>query len=258
MLVITSDGADRILENEVATGILVEIQIKHRYGYGKDPRSTHSMNSSMVIYVNGDSNTAGAELDKTAKNFCELVAEKYNVKLVNQAISGASNDYILRTSCEFIEQFNPKLVIIGWTTWEREEWLYNNQYVQINASCNFLDSDLKQRYKDWVLANTQDKMILKGQEWHRKIYQFHNQLNSLDIPHIFFHSYFSFFVDKDNEQDWNTNFISPYNHEASYFWTLKNQGYIPTKSLHFGADGHAAWAKLLIDYIDKNAYLRKW
>ena len=58
----------------------------------------------MILYVNGDSNSAGAELVNLSNSWFNVLSKELKVELVNQAIGSASNDRILRTTQEFINQ----------------------------------------------------------------------------------------------------------------------------------------------------------
>jgi hypothetical protein len=212
----------------------------------------------MVLYTNGDSNTAGTDLHSGEINFSEILAQKWQCNLVNQAEAGCSNSRILRTTREYIAANRPDFVVIGWTTWEREEWLVYGEYLQINANRTFSDNHTQQRYQDWVLNNSQELMITKGQQWHDCIWQFHQELMSQKIAHLFFHSYFDFFVEYDQQQDWQNCFYRPYDPEHSYFWTLSNLGFEPTSSLHFRGEGHQCWAQILLNFINQNADIHQW
>ena len=76
----------------------------------------------MLLYTIGDSFTYGAELDEPKKQaWPRLVADRLGYKLVNLAKPGASNDYIIRTTVEFLETRTPDIAIIAWTTPDRLE-----------------------------------------------------------------------------------------------------------------------------------------
>ena len=65
----------------------------------------------MLLYTIGDSFTYGVELDKPEKQaWPRLVADRLGYKLVNLAKPGASNDYIIRTTVEFLETRTPTLL----------------------------------------------------------------------------------------------------------------------------------------------------
>ena len=76
----------------------------------------------MLLYTIGDSFTYGTELDEPEKQaWPRLVADRLGYKLVNLAKPGASNDYIIRTTVEFLETRTPDIAIIAWTTPHRLE-----------------------------------------------------------------------------------------------------------------------------------------
>ena len=85
-----------------------------------------------MIYFNGDSHTYGIDLDP-AQRFSNLVAQQFDRLLVNDAKVGASNTRIIRTTKQYLENNKPDLLVIGWTTWEREEWEYQGQYYDVNS-----------------------------------------------------------------------------------------------------------------------------
>ena len=88
----------------------------------------------MILYVNGDSHSHGMHLNPHEK-FSDIVAKEIGFNVVNAAQVGASNTSILRTTREYLASGEtPDLILIGWTTWEREEWHYQNQYYNINTS----------------------------------------------------------------------------------------------------------------------------
>jgi hypothetical protein len=136
----------------------------------------------MILYVNGDSHSVGVGSDK---NFAEALADKFNLTLVNQAGVGASNQRIIRTTREYLKDNTPALVVIGWSTWEREEWFYQGSYYNVNSSgSESLPKDLEEQYKTWVTEQNADTIDLKSQHWHQEIYRLHQDLGN--IPHVFF------------------------------------------------------------------------
>lgn len=211
----------------------------------------------MQIYVNGDSNCAGAELNLHEKTFADLLAQHYDARLTNHGESGCSNHRILRTTKKYLEQNTPDLVIIGWSTWEREEWEYQGKLVQINRNTQFFDQEFSQRIAQWHQNNTQDNLMKRARNWHSMIYDFHCELQEQNIPHLFFNCYFDFFTEPTQQKNWEHCFFEPYHPHGNFYWWLNDRGFVPTKDLHHLADAHSAWAKNLIDFIDNHACLRK-
>ena len=88
----------------------------------------------MILYVNGDSHSHGCGLP-AHQRYSNIVGKELGFTVVNNAQMGASNASILRTTKQYFDNGNvPDFVIIGWSTWEREEWFFQNQYYNVNAS----------------------------------------------------------------------------------------------------------------------------
>jgi len=247
-----------------------------------------------ILYVNGDSHSAGAEAvnphcfaeDDTlysslgkkphpsnlqASYGC-IVANKLGAILDCDAESAASNDRILRTSIEYLKNNKPKLIIVGWSTWEREEWLHNGTYYQVTTSgTDTLPNELKDKYKQWVIEYEHVTRERKLLSWHDTIYKFHQDLSNLDIPHLFFNTYSDFSNIRKrqitthaiqiipNEYDWNGCYVDPYDQDLTYFYWLKNSGFktVNPNSYHFGADAHEAWAEFLYQNYIRNLLTNK-
>jgi hypothetical protein len=226
----------------------------------------------MILYVNGDSHTAGAEAvnphcfaeddylyrglgrqphpDNLRVSWgCEL-ANRMSAVLHCDAESASSNDRIIRTTKEYLKTNRPDYVVIGWSTWEREEWFEEDRWWQVNAGGVGEDwpAAVKQRYKEWIVSvNFQEK----AQESEAKIWEFHHFLNLLEIPHVFFTCYESFNIYRLPVYNWDHRYVKPYDNEYTYYnWCRKN-GFktVNPKSFHFGADAHSAWADFLFKYM---------
>ena len=209
----------------------------------------------MILYVNGDSHSQGMGVH-LHESYPVIVAKEFGLDIVNEAQTGASNARILRTSKEYLaSQQTPDLVIIGWSTWEREEWQYENTYFNVNSSGHDpLPKILEHSYKKWVIEQTPEMLNKKSSHWHKEIFQFHKELLQKNIKHVFFNCMYNFFQIKD-KLDWDINFIGPYDNDSSYYWWLTQQGYESDKWYHFRASGHQAWGDRLISYIKEHKLL---
>ena len=209
----------------------------------------------MILYVNGDSHSQGMGVH-LHESYPVIVAKEFGLDIVNEAQTGASNARILRTSKEYLaSQQTPDLVIIGWSTWEREEWQYENTYFNVNSSGHDpLPKILEHSYKKWVIEQTPEMLNKKSLHWHKEIFQFHKELLQKNIKHVFFNCMYNFFQIKD-KLDWDINFIGPYDNDSSYYWWLTQQGYESDKWYHFRASGHQAWGDRLISYIKEHKLL---
>jgi hypothetical protein len=232
----------------------------------------------MILYVNGCSHSAAAEAAgpwawacddgklwdhgtephpaNLAVSYGRHLADALGAELVCQAMSGGCNDRIIRTTKEWVENNPDKLadtfMVLQWTTWEREEWLHEGTWYQVNASgIDIVPDELQERYKNYVINVDWD---VKTPEAHDKIWNMHLYLKDHGIRHVFFSGHSTFSDIHQNRQNWGLNYLDPYLREKSYNAVLLNNGfeYVTPQSYHFGADAHCFWAKYLLQYINDN------
>lgn len=233
----------------------------------------------MILYVNGDSHTAAAEAvnahafaeDDPFLNYLGRLPHPANLavswgnRLSNNlragfhcdAESAASNARIIRTTQDWIRDYpatiHEILIIIQWSTWERTEWLINNKWYQINASgADQIPDEYQQQYKEYIAGIDLAQKIIES---HELIWKFHQELNNLNINHIFFNGNNHFGVVHNNRRyDWGISYIEPYNPKMTYTqWLLDNKhDTVSPNSYHFGKDAHAAWARFMLQYIVKH------
>lgn len=229
----------------------------------------------MILYANGCSHTAAAEavvpnafavddgkngIDRRphpanlAASWCTKLAEQLGARLVCHAESGSSNDRILRTTRQWLDSCDnlaDVFVVIQWTTWEREEWLHNGTYYQVNASgTDWTPSDLRLRYKQYVANHD---YWAKTQEWYKKIWDLHIELEHKKVTHLFYNGW-STFIDIPDKKNFGKHYIGPYDRDLSYNSVLTSNGFewVTPKSYHFDAKGHCFWAQYLLQYIKQN------
>ena len=231
----------------------------------------------MILYINGDSHAAAAEAvvphafaeDDPALFYLGRSPHPANLavswgKLLSltlrsgfrcDAESASSNSRIIRTTREWLagggHGHPDQLVVIQWSTWEREEWLYNGTYYQVGASgIDHVPADAAERYRNYVIGvNWQQKT----EQAHNDIWQFHNELKDQNIKHIFFNGN-NDFSKIDQQKDWGKNYIGPYDPAQTYDAVIRSTGIetvMPT-SWHFGRDGHSAFHRFILNYIIKN------
>ena len=234
-----------------------------------------------MIYVNGDSHCAGAEAindycfaqddprylawgsrahpDNIPYTFGYKLATTLNQPFLLEAESGSSNDRILRTTKSFIENTKNKkdmFIIIGWTTFEREEWPIEeieNGYIQISASGrDMVPKWMEEEYKNWVIKQTPDMHIQKEILWHNKINQFHLELKDQNIKHLFFNTYWHLRIKNTGMLEWHDQYIDPYDRDSTFYFWCKNKGFEPRKEgWHYGVDAHNAYFLYLLDKVKK-------
>lgn len=210
----------------------------------------------MMLYVNGDSHSAGHDAGGPAFSYGRHVADALGMEFTCEAVSGCSNDTIIDRTVKYLENNTPDLLIIGWSTWERETWWYGNRAYNITASgTDSVPAELRDRYKQWVIDSVEPAFQHRIEEAaHEKIWAFHQYLQDKNIPHLFFNCYSHFFyVTTHNKprHDWGKYYINPYDRNSTYYFWLEGQGYVPAnpKFYHYGPDAHEAWAKHLLTYL---------
>jgi hypothetical protein len=228
-----------------------------------------------MLYVNGDSHTAAAEAvnqhafaeDDPNLGYLKRLPHPENLavswgKQLSIALragfqcgaeSAASNARIIRTTREWLKS-NPSqenLVIIQWSTWEREEWLIDGMWYQVNGSgIDIVPQAYQEKYRQYIIGLDWEQ---KTQEAHQQIWQLHKDLEAMGIKHIFFNGNNSFERIR-NRFDWGTSYIGPYD-PAQTFDTIIKSGGIDTvspNSWHFGKDGHSFFNRFMLQYIIKN------
>jgi hypothetical protein len=207
----------------------------------------------LILYVNGDSHSFGHDAGGPGASYGKHLADKLKAKFVCQATAGGSNSKILRTTREYLKTNTPNCIVIGWSTWEREEWLHNGQYFSVNGSGhNNLPKELQQQYKNWLISKDHN-CLADEQLAHQEIWALHLELIEKKIPHLFFNCYLYFeniSIFKEPKFDWNNNYLDPYG-DNTYWNYLNSQGFKSNNWHHFGADAHRAWANYLYPQLTK-------
>ena len=233
-----------------------------------------------MLYVNGDSHTAGAEA-VNAHAFAEDDPELFYLgraphpenlavtwgKVLSLALrsgfrcdaeSASSNSRIIRTTREWLSEGGAEhpdqLVIIQWSTWEREEWLHNGTYYQVGASgIDDVPLDLQDKYKNFVANLDWEKKINQA---HADIWAFRRELIDQNIRHVFFNGNNDFSSITD-QKDWGVNYIGPYDPSQTYDEVIRSNGIdtVMPDSWHFGRDGHSSFARFMLNYIMSNKFV---
>lgn len=247
-----------------------------------------------LLYVNGDSHAAGAEAtnlhawamddgelyhlgynphpDNEAVSFGAVLSKLLGVPRINQSQSGGGNPRIIRTTREWIAKNQSMLtdvfMLIQWSTWEREEWFYDNIWWQVNASgIDHVPEFLAQRYKQFIIDIDWPQCT---QQAHVDIWNFHQELNDTGIRHLFFNANSHFgglqlvnnlqvpIIPLSERHDWNSCYIDPYQVEMTYNSLLLKNGFntVNPASYHFGKDAHTAWAGYMLQYIKSNNLIK--
>jgi len=233
----------------------------------------------MILYVNGDSHTAAAEAvnphafaeddsdlfylgraphpANLAVSWGKVLSQTLKASFHCGAESASSNARILRTTREWLSQlrqYDSVLLIIQWSTWEREEWLHNGTYYQVGSSgVDDVPQELQEQYRHFVIGTD---WKLKTQQAHDEIWKLHQELTDQGIPHIFFNGN-NDFSQITYQQDWGSSYIGPYDPKQTYDALIRAQGIetVAPNSWHFGKDGHSYFHRFVLQYIIANKFI---
>ena len=235
----------------------------------------------MILHVNGDSHSAAAEAvnvhafaeddskyfylgraphpDNLQASWGKLLSLALQAGFHCAAESASSNSRIIRTTREWINSIQNQddiLVIIQWSTWEREEWHdeESKQYFQVNASgIDHVPQAWQEKYRHYIMGIDWQT---KTEEAHDQIWTFHKELEAKGIKHIFFNGNNSFGGIK-NKKDWGTSYVEPYNPKGTFSAKLELAGIqtVAPDSYHYGKDGHSFFHRFMLQYIIDNKYI---
>jgi len=229
----------------------------------------------MKLYVNGDSHTAGAEAvnphafaedesryfylgraphpENAAVAWPAVLAHTIKATLHNDSESASSNQRILRTTRQWVagnQTWLPEtVIIIQWSTWEREEWIIEGRSYQVNGSgIDAVPKSHQQHYRQWVADLDWRRAEVSC---HKEIWCLHKELEAQHVRHVFFNGNLHFGrIPVSAQLDWGDSYIAPYRQDLTYDSWLKNNGHhtVTPDSWHFGREAHAAWAGFMLQY----------
>ena len=233
----------------------------------------------MILYVNGDSHTAAAEAvnphafaeddghlfylgraphpANLAVSWGKLLSQTLKTSFHCDAESASSNARIIRTTRDWVAQqtgYDEVLIIIQWSTWEREEWLHDGVWYQVGSSgMDDIPPALQEKYRNFVIGTD---WTYKTQQAHADIWSLHQDLLQKNIKHIFFNGNNDFSKITD-QKDWGASYIAPYDPKMTYDAIIRAKGIdtVAPNSWHFGRDGHSYFHRFMLQYIIDNKFI---
>lgn len=240
-----------------------------------------------ILYVNGCSHSCGAEISYKNSHrtqydldncFGGVIAKRFNLIHYNDALSGASNKYIvsntIRSILELLKEYqaNEIFVIIAWTGMERIPFIFEDQLYNFTASVpdEILENwpnQVQINYRNWVsISNINES----SNSFSLDYFILRNFFLQVGIDYCFFNAIHlprfpeknTLHMLKNNVSDHNLfeimkndkRYLGVDKHEMSYTSYLKKR-YDPFeggRNYHFREAAHAEWAKLLISQIGKH------
>lgn len=245
-----------------------------------------------MILVNGCSFTEGYDLEDINNNWPSQMSRLLDHPVTNLALGGASNDRIYRTTKEWlINNQKPKHVIIGWTSHTRNE-LHHELGMYMRALGSHVEQengpdpgDLDAIHKFWI--NHMFNEWVNYRNWIYNVLFLQNYFESNNVGYTFFsaftqtlildfinsnlpalelsdqgrHNRKTVSIDPSNtsiefielqklcKQINLHNWVLPESNLMSYVYDL---GFENDPSGHFYADGYAAWANYISQYLLDN------
>jgi hypothetical protein len=123
----------------------------------------------MKILVNGCSFTSGEE---SSVAWPQLIPDTVNI-----AVPGASNDYILHSTVDYIKNVErPTHAIIAWTSPNRIE--ISNKHLTPTSESKYGKEVIQSVFDDWDIVWARSKFLLQAE-------LLHGYLMHKEIPHVF-------------------------------------------------------------------------
>ncbi|MDC3304978.1 hypothetical protein OAV13_00490 [bacterium] len=239
----------------------------------------------MILIANGCSHTAGAEIEEPLQGECydkawpKKLADSLAFKHVNLAISGASDDRVVRTTLEYISKlkkshkFNPRkiFVAINWPGLHRTE-LYQTSDEEpgfwddgwmpmVIGNEETYKTQCSQSafafYKTWVIRQNNHQATIK---FYSNILLLQNLLIANNIKYLFWNSSmtvpdnFPHYLNEINHK----RFPHILEKEKCFTEMLELNGFkhsLFAKWGHYGEDAQEWFADFLKTYITKNKLL---
>lgn len=231
----------------------------------------------------GCSHTAGSELyneiSEHPKNrdlaYSKKIADKLGMDYINIAVNGGSNDYIFRSTIEFvnnnIRNIQNYRFLIGWTSSLRIELryhdddkysyfkdtdhlsFYDNKYIPITSGMDYDLIDDKsirsivKKYKVDLLENT-----LCADKFANYAFSLQSILELHKIKYFMYNTIHGQVPTKNNKNtikqlSRNPRYYNPNDHEDTFFFLCRDKlGFTDiTKYWHHKQPAHDAWAEIL-------------
>jgi hypothetical protein len=219
------------------------------------------------LWVNGDSHTAGSYSPCNVEQpFALQVAQALDLEYTNISLPGGSNNRIIRTTIEALPKLDPleTFILIGWSSWERTEWYWNNQWYAICGDPGYTMPEFAQtrwqQHADHYARQFDDKISdhdlwTKSKEQEHAIWVFHQLLHNLGYKFLFFLGCANTFRwesthETSSQLPWlpGTWAHDPYQ-PTGFSEFCSERGHVRDDKWHYGPAAHNDYAKHLIAQV---------
>lgn len=225
----------------------------------------------MLLLANGCSHTHGSEafsknkcIENTQLAYPKYVADHFDMKYENIAQPGASNEWIVKTTLDYLAAKNWStdiFVLIGWTPFPRKSfinehgtffWTPGSRDPEICWQTGERHTDLINYFRSWVANDCYGPWY--SEKFYHNIKYLHLVLKEKSIKHFMVNSWNPWY----HHIDWQTlevlnipNFWLPTHQESTLYYhcKLNNCKFMPGG--HPEAAGHKFYAKELIKAIEE-------
>lgn len=239
-----------------------------------------------ILYVNGCSHSCGAEISYVGSMrepkdletcWAGQLADRFNLIHLNDAVSGNSNETILSTSInsilKLLEEHDPReiMVIIGWSSFERTDFIYDGVRYRFVPGCQELDyfknwpKVVKKAFDNWIISTDPYNESMNSfsltyyamrnfLKLHQLDYYFFNAVNHVHMPAInLLHELTNYIPNHKlfNLMQFDNNYLNPFDKESCYYQYMKARydGHVDGRNHHFLADAQTEWANILQEKI---------
>jgi hypothetical protein len=239
-----------------------------------------------ILYVNGCSHACGAEISYVGshrepqdlkKSWAGKLASKYKLIHHNDALSGQGNESIYSNSVnsilKLLDTYSPEeiFVILGWSGFERTNFIYENISYRFVPGCQELEyfpkwpKIVRNAFNNWIISvDFKNAIMNKTAMLYFSMKQF-LEINKIEYYFInTVHSYVMPEQDLMHELDFNrinyklfdilksdVNYLEPFNNDMAYYQYMKVRynGHIGGRNHHFLEDAQEEWAELIDEKI---------
>jgi len=237
-----------------------------------------------TLVANGCSHTSGSELyeglgeclENRNLSYAKKVADNLGYDYVNIAINGGSNDYIFRSTIEFInnnlKNIQDYVFLIGWTSSLRIELRYSNRNIHLfnrNSNIDFYDKKYIPITPNTSISLFEDKrfgkMIQKNKDliiedtfcsdkFANYAFGLQSIFEAYNIKYFMFNTIHGQQKTGNNKAtiknlSKNPKYYKPLDHDDTFFFYCKDVlGYTDLTSYwHHKQDAHNAWSEILYE-----------
>lgn len=220
----------------------------------------------MTVWVYGDSNSLGFNLDPGQLAWPDIVAKHMHVALVNRAKPGVDNFFIYQSWLSDLDSMAPDdWVIMGWSHYSRKMFLcQKNNPAQQNVMCHSIQhvdhgmtfmrsrgpaTDEPAKYLDLAPKDTGLEYF---DHWFRNYYHaYEHQINLqsyIDSVEMRSPQLVQFYFSRASLQNLRTSDRQPL---CMLDFLLDNKLNISDSDCHASVQGHAAWARSILERINE-------